>query len=341
MILRAADPYVSDLSFDTIFIGGGTPSFVPHEYICGILELTREIFNCSDGTGLEISMEFNPDSVSLEMLDAVKDSGVNRVSLGVQALDDRDLKVLGRVHGTGEVYSAVGHVRKAGFENFNIDLIYSIPGQDHSRLASSLKKALALAPSHVSCYELSLEKGTAMERAAREGDIDYPDQETRFALTQLIEGTLRANGYEQYEISNFCRPGFECRHNVGYWTGRPYLGLGCSACSFLMGKRIRNESRLKNYLNVLSAGRLPVREWEELEREAGFREAFVMTLRMNRGVRLREFSERYRVDILEYYGWLISEMVDEGLMVFRKGRRSLALTARGRYISNYVLSYFV
>ncbi len=180
-----------------------------------------------------------------------------------------------------------------------------------------------------------------MERAVRRKEIDYPDQETRLALTELIEGALEADGYEQYEISNFCRPGFECRHNAGYWTGRRWLGLGCSACSFLMGRRIRNESLLKNYLNALSAGRLPVKEWEELDREAGFREAFVMALRMNRGVSLREFSERYRMDILEYYGRLIPGMVDEGLMVFSQGRRTVSLTSRGRHISNYVLSHFV
>ncbi len=340
MRLRAASCQLASVSFDSIYIGGGTPSFVPLEYIGTLLESAFHLFDIQD-KGLELSMECNPDSVTLDLVQALKDKGLNRVSLGVQSMDEQDLRTLGRVHGVKEVVEAVRDVREAGISNLSLDLIYSIPGQDEARVAYSLEKALGFKPEHVSCYELSFEDGTPMKRAVDRGEISVLDQETRLALTELVEETLLAHGYEQYEISNFSRPGFQCRHNIGYWTGRQYLGIGCSACSYLRGKRIRNVSSLDGYIRALQRGQLPVAEIEKLGSEARFREAFVMALRMNQGVDIDEFSNRFGLDCLKYYGQIISRMERDGLIRRFPENKRLALTKRGRYISNYVLSYFV
>ncbi len=341
MALYSRQKHVSSLTFDTIFLGGGTPSFVPYMFICRILDAALGMFRFRPGECLEISMECNPDSVSQEMVEAVMDRGVNRISLGVQAMDERDLELLGRVHGRKEVYRAVSGIRKAGIKNLGMDVIFAIPGQGRDALVSCLEEVISFGPEHLSCYELTLEKGTELEQAVASGTLSFPDEETRLDLTMALEALLEENGYRQYEISNFARPGFECRHNTGYWTGAEYLGLGCSACSFLEGRRTRNHTDLHAYLSSLGEGMLPVSEVEELGQEARFREAFVMALRMNRGVLLHEFSEIYGINPLDYYGELLEYMEENGLIFFSHDKKALALTPRGRYISNHVLSHFV
>ncbi len=341
ILLRAREPSIKEMYFDSLFIGGGTPSFVHHEYLCSIIERLYSNFHIANGPALEGTVECNPDSLTLEWLEALKPYGINRISIGVQAMDDRMLHVLGRVHDSRQVLDAVNSVRAVGIENISIDLMYSIPGQDMGALEQSLERALALMPVHVSCYELTLEDGTVMSEAVRNGRAVYPDQETRLAFTRLAESILESRGLRQYEISNFAVPGYECRHNIGYWQGREYLGIGCSACSFIKGRRIRNDIRLDSWIAALENGKPPIQEVEELDFEAAFREAFVMAMRMNRGVAIQDFRESYNMDPVEYYGDLIPDMEARGLMEFRRNGTCLALTERGRYISNYVLSNFV
>ncbi|RUM89081.1 MAG: coproporphyrinogen III oxidase [Thermodesulfatator sp.] len=332
---------VQDLVFDSIYIGGGTPSLAPVEYICQLLEHAFKVLNFKAMPHLEVTMECNPDSVDGARLLELRKSGLNRVSLGVQSMSERDLEFLGRIHGNSQVIDAVHAIREAGIENMSLDLIYSIPGQDEAALADCLARVFDLDPEHLSCYELSVEEGTPLEQAARRGDFRMPSQETRLSLTLLVEKELRAHGYKQYEISNYSRPGFECRHNIGYWTGREYVGIGCSACSFVAKRRIRNLEGLEAYMNAVMHGRLPCDKLEELDRESMFREAFVIFLRMNQGADLHELAERFGIEPNAYYGSLLEQMVSNGLMYsFNRGRR-IALTPRGRHIANYVLSHFV
>ncbi len=341
MLLYSADSLVSSLVFDTIYLGGGTPSIVPKGFIRRILDAAREAFQLASNDSVEVSMECNPDSVSLEMVGDVRTGGVNRVSLGVQSMDEGELGFLGRIHGTREILSAVSHVRRAGIQNLSMDIIYALPGQSTQGLLSVLEKVLALRPDHLSCYELTLEEGTPLEKAAQQGLFSFPGQEKRLELTRLLESVLRENGFGQYEISNFSLPGFECRHNMGYWTGVDYLGVGCSACSFLGGIRIRNESDTRRYMGLLEEGKFPVAEVEELGREARFREAVVMALRMNQGILLDDFSERYGMDVRKYYGHRLDYLEENGLVRLDQDHRALVLTARGRYIANHVLSHLV
>ncbi len=341
MQLYSRKHYIKDLVFDTIYLGGGTPSLVPPKFICSILDDTLGMFHFKSRDSLEVSMECNPDSVSQELMEAVKERGVNRVSLGVQSMDDGELQFLGRIHDRNRVISAVDTLRRAGIENLSVDVIYCLPGQDREGVISGLKEILSLGPKHFSCYELTLEKGTPLEESAAKGTFKLPCQEERLELTMAVESFLEKRGYGQYEISNFSMPGFECRHNMGYWTGEEYLGLGCSACSYLEGKRTKNTPVLEDYLGLLEEGNLPICYAEELDQKARFREAFVMALRMNRGILITEFSEKYGVDILDYYGRLLGRMKDYGLIRFYNENKALALTPRGRYISNYVLSHFV
>ncbi len=341
MVIQAGQSHIRNIRFDSIYIGGGTPSLVPARFLCSLLDRVFELFYMEKCPRLEVSMECNPDSLNLEMLLALKGKGLNRVSLGAQSMNERELEILGRVHGTSQILSAVQYIKRAGIENFGMDIIYAIPGQDENTLAQGLERLIALSPAHLSCYELCLEKGTSLEARVARGEIEYPPQETRLALTRTVEDVMALYGYQQYEISNFSKPGFECRHNCGYWMGVEYLGLGCSACSFLADKRMRNEPDLKRYMDSLDKGELPVSATEELAPEERFREGVVMALRMNQGISTEEFYNKYGIDVLEYYGGLIPDMIEKGLLKFHEDGSRLALTRTGRYISNYVLSYFV
>ncbi len=331
---------VEDSLFDTIYIGGGTPSLLPAPLISQLLSFLRSHYSFSSAwEDVEISIEANPESVSGSWLSEVREAGVNRISIGVQDFSEQGLGVLQRPHSVLDALHAVTIAGSAGFESLSIDLMFALPGQDVEQLVRSLETACNCGCDHISCYELTVEPNTRLWRMVEAGEVEMPCEETAAIMTDLVEKTLESHGYFQYEISNFALPGKECRHNVNYWENGPYIGFGCSAVSYTGGMRSRNSSVLSEYMDrILSRGTAAVFE-ERLDDEARFRETVVLGLRMNRGVSSQWLSGEFGIDLKEFYGESLARLVDGGLVCEEDGR--FRLTCRGRRIANSVMSELV
>lgn len=334
----ARRPDVSSMSFDTLYVGGGTPSVVPVRKLVSVLEAANDSFSWSN-TPLEITVEANPESVTKEGLEELMRAGVNRLSLGIQDLSDNGLKALGRSHSVSDAFRAYGHAREAGFSAISLDLIYGFPGQSVKHWQQTLEQAVSLLPDHISCYELTVEKDTPLERAVSQGVVKLPEEDTVIALTDLTEDFLSDNGYEQYEISNFALYGKECRHNITYWENGAYLGIGCSSVSFLPPRRDRNTTDLQRYIDLMTKGRRAVDMSEVLDPETRFRESVVLALRLVKGISLHEFSARWGYDPVKYYGEKLSMPVERELIALDDNR--LMLTKKGRRLADTVLSELV
>ncbi len=337
--IASNDQYLRNLTFDTIYFGGGTPSLVKARNIALCLKRLREKFTIKKQP--EISIELNPESVREKFLKKLKNEGINRVSLGAQDFTERGLKILGRVHSKDDIHVAVKKIKKSGIENLSLDLIFGIPGQNRKWLLKSLDEAISLGPKHLSCYELTLEEGTGLHKLKKTKSLKIPDEETLLELTVTLEEYLEERGLFQYEISNFSVPGYECKHNINYWLVKEYLGLGCGAVSYFNGKRRFNEKNLKKYLNAIGKGQLALKKIEILDREKAFREAFVIGLRLIKGIDTISFKRRFSIDPFQFYKSELSNMLKKGLLMIDQDGKNIRLTKRGRYISNYVLSHFV
>ncbi len=329
------------LTFDTLYIGGGTPSLIPPRQLAKLMDYLFSVLPMATNRQIEMTLECNPESVTRDLIETAKDVGVNRISLGVQDLTKEGLTLLGRIHSTDHVNKAAEIVRSAGIGNLSVDLIYCLPGQDPDWLIKTLNRILTLTPSHISAYELSLEPDTPLWRLHKKKRIKLPDDELRYLLTKRLEDYLGSQGFFQYEISNFAKTGFQCRHNKNYWRCGDYLGLGCSAVSYLHGKRDFNTKKLETYIKMLDNGKRPVVESEHLEEEKRFREAFVIGLRMTQGINAKELEKRFGVDPFYYYSSLLEKMKRNGVMKLDKASGTIRLTERGRDVSNFVLGYFV
>ncbi len=326
------------LSFETLYVGGGTPSTTPAKYLARVIEEALERFTWSSGDH-EITVEANPESVTKDWLAAMRSAGANRLSLGVQSLSERGLSALGRRHTVPQAINAFKEARDAGFSAIGVDLIYGWPGDSLKDFKKTLEDTFTLGPEHISCYELTVEKGTRLDAWIKEGAVELPDEETVYDLTDMAEDMMAGAGYEQYEISNFARTGFRCRHNLSYWESKPYIGLGCSAASYIPPVRCKNERDVLSYIEAVRSGRIPITEREGLDSEARFREAVVMNLRLVDGIELKAFKRQWGVDVLDYYKkdmhWLL-----ENRLVGPTAER-LFLTRKGRRLANLALSRLV
>ncbi len=331
-------PGVSSLCFDTLYVGGGTPTVLPVRDLVSILERSLEAFSWSS-TSPEISIEANPGSVTKKGLRELRAVGVNRLSLGVQSLSPRGLKVLGRSHTVSDALFAYRHAREAEFPIVSLDLIYGLPGQDVKEWQETLEGAISLGPEHISCYELTVEGDTPLKEAVLKGEVTLPGEDTILEITDLTEELLTERGYRQYEISNFAIPGKECRHNINYWKNGAYLGLGCSAVSFLPPDREGNTRDLFDYIELVKDGGRAIDDHEVLDPEARFRESVTLALRLTRGISLPEFSERWGYDPIRYYGDTLKALLEKEMLAL-EGQR-LFLTKRGRRLANMVLSELV
>lgn len=329
-MLRSAQ--VPFLCFRTLYVGGGTPSLLALYELRSLFETLWSVFNWHET--VEATIEVNPDSASLEWMRACRDMGINRISIGIQSLSDAGLQVLGRVHDTAQAIKCYEMARTVGFDAVSVDLIYGWPGQTLDDLKSELDMLVCLSPDHVSCYQLTLEPETPMERMYRDGLLPVIEEDVVLQLTDYMEDFLCIHGYTLYEISNLARPGFECRHNLNYWRNGGYLGLGCGAVSFLQGERISNTSDLNLYLQSLSLGSLPVAGVDRLDKDGRFRETVMLELRRATGIDLAEIERIFDLNPLEYYGNTLHELMDIGLLEMSDGR--LFLSRRGRRLANQV-----
>ncbi|ACU91423.1 radical SAM family heme chaperone HemW [Desulfomicrobium baculatum] len=317
---------------ESVYFGGGTPSLLEPGQIGALLEAAGTCFTLS--ADAEITLEANPDSVLRPgFLDSVRGLGVNRLSLGVQSLQDDLLAMLGRPHDSRQARLAVQAARAAGFSNLSLDLIWGLPGQTHERWMNDLAAAVELSPEHLSCYGLSLEDGTALTRKVEEGALTLPDEETGALMYMDGSEFLESSGYAHYEISNYARPGRESRHNRGYWAGLEYLGLGPAAVSTIQDRRWSNPTALGEYAAVVAEGK-ERNETEVLTARTRLQEMVMLTLRTGAGLDLEKFKATTGTE----FPWrhpAVEQLRSSGLVRLRAGH--LQLTRKGMLVSNSVI----
>jgi oxygen-independent coproporphyrinogen-3 oxidase len=314
----------------TVYIGGGTPTTVPTPALGGLLRKIRETFTIA--ADAEITIEGNPGTIDKEKILALAGSGVNRFSMGIQSFDDEKLKLLGRIHTLEDVLRAVAAMHRADVGNLSVDLIYGIPGQTAEDWARNVKMARELSPEHISAYELTPEGGTPLCDLLQDGTLAKPGEETIVEMYYDVIEILSAAGYRHYEISNFARPGFECRHNLNYWDRGQYLGLGAGAHSFIGDKRLRNTGDIGKYTGTLLSGELAVEEITEISCEEAIREFVFLGLRKTEGLSIREFSEDLGIDIVK----ASQDLIEGGLLIAE--RDHIRLTLKGLVVSNAVIT---
>ena len=327
MLLKEIEQYgelLKTRQTDTIFFGGGTPSALPGEEIARIMEKIRSFGNVSEHA--EISIEANPGTVTEEKLLQWKKAGINRISFGLQSADNEELKKLGRIHSWEAFLENYQLARKYGFDNLNVDLMSALPGQTVEIWKKTMEKVVSLEPEHISAYSLIIEEGTPFYEAYADHPELLPTEEEEREMYYETKTVLGKHGYERYEISNYAKPGYECRHNLSYWERTDYLGLGLGAASLLGNVRKSNQTELREYLEGNFEG-----EREVLSEENAMEEYFFLGLRKMKGVDWMPYKEQYTK--------VVEKLVTEGLL--RKENEYIRLTELGIDVSNYVLSEFL
>ena len=325
-------------SVDTIYFGGGTPSLLSPAQLKALMNAVQEHFEVS--ANAEVTMEMNPGTVTPEILTAFKDLGINRASFGAQTFDDRELARLGRSHSADDTRRTYSLLREAGFTNVSFDLIAGLPGQTPADWLRNLDEAFALRPEHLSFYMLEVHEGTPLATHIKTGMQPEPDEDVAAEMYRLMLEQASAAGYEHYEISNLCLPGFESRHNTKYWTGAPYYGFGCSAHSYDgAARRWANERDLAKYVAIVERQGSPLVEDRRLSEEDRRAEAVFLGMRMMAGVRTGEFKDLFGVDLRTEHADDLKNFERAGLVEFDGDL--LRLTRAGALLSNEVFAAFV
>ncbi|NLE39124.1 MAG: radical SAM family heme chaperone HemW [Pirellulaceae bacterium] len=312
---------------DTIFLGGGTPSLLDETQATRVLDALHEAFPVEPTA--EVTCECNPGTLTPRFAHALRAAGVNRISLGAQARQTRLLRLLGRIHDWPQVIASVNMAREAAIDNINLDLMFGLPTQAVADLRETLDAAVALAPTHVSCYGLIVEAQTPIHRRIESGELALPEDDVEREMYELARQTFADRSFEQYEISNFAREGYACRHNIGCWTRVPYLGFGCAAHSFFGECRAMNPPTLDAYL----AGEEP--KIDRLSKEEARFETMMLGLRMTRGVADEGFTRMHGLSIREAFGDKLEKPLAAGLLEWHEG--ALRLTRLGMDLQNSVL----
>ncbi len=326
----------------SIFLGGGTPTLLEGYQLAAILETVKKYFRLV--ADAEITVECNPGTLTAGKAEKLVQAGFNRLSMGLQSADDRELQLLGRIHNFAQFLESYDLARKAGFENINVDLMSALPGQTLKSWQNTLQKVTALRPEHISAYSLIIEEGTPFyerfaedERIREEGGHPrlLPEEAIERQMYELTQRFLHTKGYERYEISNYAKPGSECRHNCGYWTRKDYLGLGLGASSLVGHQRFQNTSDLKEYLE---------QEYhhihtETLDKKSEMEEFMFLGLRLMTGISRQQFEKTFQVTLDSVYGEVLRKLKSEQLIEEVAGY--VRLTEYGIDVSNYVLSEFL
>jgi len=324
--------------FDTLYIGGGTPSVLDTKLITRVIETASSLYNLLADS--EITIEVNPGTVKPEKLKEYKDAGINRISIGVQSFQARNLNFLGRIHTAEDAGLAIQWARDAGFENIGIDLIYGIPGQTRESWYCDLHQAVLYEPEHLSCYMLTYELGTPMEKDLQNGTFKPMDGKMVGDLFTTNIEFLAGKSYAQYEISNFARgKNLRSRHNQKYWSVAPYIGLGPSAHSFIEPRRCWNKASVTAYIKDLEEGRIPVDGQEVLSREQMMTESILLGLRKADGIDVSEFNSRFDENFFEIFGKQIDDFEKKGLIV--TNQTGCALTVKGMLFLDSITSMLV
>lgn len=336
---------------DTVFIGGGTPSILEEKYIDRIMEVLRE--NCNMDENAEITIECNPGTVDKNKLNSFRRAGINRISFGLQSANDDELRSIGRIHNFSQFQESFSFAREVGFDNINVDIMSALPNQTVEAYTKTLEKVLELNPEHISAYSLIVEDGTPLyyrvKEAGGRGISILPDEDSEREMYYQTEKILQQNHYERYEISNYARNGFACKHNIGYWKRREYLGFGIGAASLYKGKRFNNVADIQNYIDTfgfIKKAEIPevlLTKVEEnlhcLSKKEQMEEFMFLGLRMMEGISIQEFERQFGAPFTSIYGKVVERFIGKGLLEKKKGY--VRLTKRGIDISNYVMSEFL
>ena len=317
----------------SVFFGGGTPSVMEPELIAEILHNLRSKFLFSPDA--EVTIEANPGTLTRDKLAVYREAGINRLSLGLQSADDRELRELGRIHSFSDFLESFRLAREAGFSNINVDLMFAIPGQSPKGWERTLRTVAGLGPEHISAYSLIVEEGTPF--ASRE--LELPDEEEEYAMYDDTGRILKEYGYHPYEISNYAKEGMECRHNLGYWRRTEYLGLGLGSASLYDETRFSNTSDMEEYLSESGRPERIRKETQRLTEQEQMEEFMFLGLRTTKGIREGDFEKRFGRTLEAVYGRVLSKYESMGFMERSGGWRRF--TKKGIHVSNTILAEFL
>lgn len=320
----------------TLYIGGGTPTALSAQQLAYLLTELPKVMDLSELE--EFTIEANPGDLDPDKIAVLKDSQVNRVSLGVQTFDNKMLKKIGRSHKEQDIYDNIRHLKQAGFDNISIDLIYALPGQTMEQVKENVAKAIDLDIPHMSLYSLILENHTVFMNRMRRGKLPLPKEELEAEMFEYIIEELEKASFEHYEISNFSKPGFESRHNLVYWDNAEYYGLGAGASGYVDGIRYKNHGPIRHYLEAVEAGKARITE-EHLTLEEKMEEELFLGLRKKTGVSKARFEEKFGVSFDQRYGQVVASLTEQGLLV--PDDKQVRMTKRGLFLGDTVAEKFI
>ena len=321
----------------TVFIGGGTPTILLPSQLKQILDTVQQNFNLT--SDCEITIEANPATLKLQTLQEIRTAGYNRISIGVQSFDEKELKLLERVHTEGEIHSTIQQARLAQFENLSIDLMFALPHQTTKKWCSHLNQAIAKNPDHLSTYNLTIEPTTSFFKLHKKGKLCLPHEDIQLEMYKTTIQTLEDAGYQQYEISNFSKPGMESRHNINYWNNGEYLGMGAGASSYLNGERFKNTNLPSNYIREIGAKENAIETRERLEPMQAMGETLMLGLRLLKGISIDVFENRFQVSFQKVYGKILEPLLNQELITFNQNR--IALSRKGLFLADSVILKFI
>ena len=333
MLSKEIDNTSKNYIIDTIFVGGGTPSSLSAEQLEKVLSKIGE-FDFADN--IEFTVECNPGSITKEKLDVMKKYGVNRISMGLQAVQNTLLKDIGRIHSYEVFKENFKLARECGFDNINVDLMFGLPNQKVSEWKESLEMICSLEPEHISAYSLIIEEGTRFERLYEADKLKLPNEDDEREMYHIAKEILCENGFNQYEISNYAKENLECRHNIAYWKMENWLGVGSAASSYMDGKRFTNHSSIEEYISSIENGENQKAENTTNTENENIEEFMFMGLRLIDGISEDDFEMRFKKKIDDVYGDKISRFIKEGLLI--RENRKLYLSESGIEYSNKVMS---
>ena len=323
-------PNFQEYRVSTIFVGGGTPSLLPADLIMELFATLHENFDIS--LDAEITMEANPGTLTMEKLEVYRQSGVNRLSIGLQSADDKELKYLGRIHSYDSFLKSYQRARQAGFQNINIDLMFAIPGQTGEAWRAHLRQVAELKAEHISAYSLIIEEGTPFA----ECELDLPDEDTEYQMYEDTAGILAEYGYQQYEISNYAKDGYACRHNIGYWKRTEYLGLGLGASSLYGENRFSNTRDMQEYLGFSGNTERIRKDVLKLSLKDQIEEFMYLGLRMTEGISEIDFEQNFGQKLENIYGSVLQKYKETGFL--EKTGTNWRFTRKGIHVSNHILA---
>jgi oxygen-independent coproporphyrinogen III oxidase len=325
-----------DYIINTVFIGGGTPTYLSLNAVSLLAEGIGKLNIKKDA---EFTIEANPKTADREKLESFKKMGVNRISIGLQSTDDKTLRKLNRPHSYSDFIDSFNLIRKVGYNNVNIDIMFALPDEKIQDHREKLKQVVSLNPEHISCYSLIIEEGTYFYQLDKENKLNLPNEEEYKEMYEETIKYLEKNGYMQYEISNFAKKGYKCRHNLVYWNLTDYIGAGLGAHSYINGRRQENTRDINEYINSMIKSKIPVISYHDNTEKDDIEEFMFLGLRKKEGIEIKIFLEKFGKDIYKIYGSTLKKWKDLGYIKEDKGY--IFLTLKGIEISNYIMSDFI